>query len=223
VLDDVARPPQRSGSSSSNRHLDEKETSDDYADNKASTRSEHESEVRRREDQHDNEAGSGFDTRGHVRQTELRSEAQNARAVLHIADLERIVSAVRTQLNSQGRREVLIELRRSALEGLRVKLSADEAGRVTAEFIASSERVKTQIDARSAELSELLRSRGINLAALKTSVGADSSGAGNAENESRSFAPGALSAAADSIGNSDAADAAGDDSGINETGRTYRA
>ena len=78
-------------------------------------------------------------------------------------------------------REVTIELRRSVLEGLRVKLGTDGAGRVTAEFIAASERVRAQVDARASELAELMRSRGINLAEVRASVGdsnADSRGGG---------------------------------------------
>lgn len=102
------------------------------------------------------------------------SEATSARAILHIVDLERIVSAVRTQVLAGGQREVTIELKRSVLEGLSVKLSSDGAGRVTAEFVAASERVRALVDARSAELADLLRSRGVNLADLKTGVGGHS-------------------------------------------------
>jgi hypothetical protein len=105
-----------------------------------------------------------------------------ARAVLHIADLEKLVSVVRTQIHADGRREVTLVLHRSVLDGLRVKLSADGAGRINAEFIASTEKVRAQVDARSAELADLLRSRGIALAGLRTSVGAgadqDASGGG---------------------------------------------
>jgi hypothetical protein len=64
-----------------------------------------------------------------------------ARAILNIADLERIVSVVRTQLLSGARHEVTIDLRHSVLEGLQVKLCSGADGRITVEFIVSSAHV----------------------------------------------------------------------------------
>lgn len=134
---------------------------------------------KRRDEQKGNEGdskgGGGFEQRASLRETTTTQEQPGARAILHIADLERIVSAVRTQTLAAGAREVTIELRRSVLEGLRVKLSSDGAGRVTAEFLAASERVRAQIDARASELAEIMRSRGVNLASVRTSVGAGAS------------------------------------------------
>jgi hypothetical protein len=134
---------------------------------------------KRREEQKgddaDSKGGGGFEQRASLRETVTTQEQPGARAILHIADLERIVSAVRTQTLAAGAHEVTIELRRSVLEGLRVKLSSDGAGRVTAEFLAASERVRAQIDARASELAEIMRSRGVNLAAVRTSVGAGAS------------------------------------------------
>jgi hypothetical protein len=135
---------------------------------------------KRREEQKGDEGdskggGGGFEQRASLRETVTTQEQPGARAILHIADLERIVSAVRTQTLAAGAREVTIELRRSVLEGLRVKLSSDGAGRVTAEFLAASERVRAQIDARASELAEIMRSRGVNLASVRTSVGAGAS------------------------------------------------
>jgi hypothetical protein len=129
----------------------------------------------RRGDEGDSKGGGGFEQRASLRETVTTQEQPGARAILHIADLERIVSAVRTQTLAAGTREVTIELRRSVLEGLRVKLSSDGAGRVTAEFLAASERVRAQIDARASELAEIMRSRGVNLASVRTSVGAGAS------------------------------------------------
>ncbi|HVF45014.1 MAG TPA: flagellar hook-length control protein FliK [Pyrinomonadaceae bacterium] len=128
--------------------------------------------------------GGGFEQRAaSLRETTSSAQEQpGARLILHIADLERIVSAVRTQTLAGGVREVTIELRRSVLEGLRVKLSTDGAGRVSAEFIAASERVRAQVDARASELADLMRSRGINLAEVRAGVGdsgADSRGGGH--------------------------------------------
>jgi flagellar hook-length control protein FliK len=118
--------------------------------------------------------GAGLGMRAGVEPAFL-SETTSTRAILHIADLEKIVAAVRSRVYADGSSEVTLELKRSVLEGLRVRLSADETGRVTAEFIAATERVRAQIEARSADLAEMLRSRGVNLAAVKTSVGADTS------------------------------------------------
>jgi hypothetical protein len=140
-------------------------------------RAEHDGSTQRREEREgggsDNAGdgrGGGFEHRAALRETTATSDATAARSILHVADLERIVSAVRSQVAEGGRPVITIELRRSVLEGLQVRLSADGAGRVTAEFIAASERVRSQIDARAGELADLLRGRGVNLAALRTSV-----------------------------------------------------
>jgi hypothetical protein len=166
--------------------------------------------------------GGGFEQRAaSLRETTSPAQEQpGARLILHIADLERIVSAVRTQTVAGGVREVTIELRRSVLEGLRVKLGTDGAGRVTAEFIAASERVRAQVDARASELAELMRSRGINLAEVRASVGdsgADSRGGGHfaesGEGPARASGVGPTSG-----GESGVPDIADDE----ETGTTYR-
>jgi hypothetical protein len=120
--------------------------------------------------------GGGFEHRAALRETSVAGDATNARSILHVADLERIVSAVRSQIADGGRHVVTIELRRSVLEGLKVRLSADAGGRVTAEFIAASERVRSQLDARATELADLLRGRGVQLAALRTGVEAGGGG-----------------------------------------------
>ncbi|HVG39337.1 MAG TPA: flagellar hook-length control protein FliK [Pyrinomonadaceae bacterium] len=90
------------------------------------------------------------------------------RAWLQIAELERIVSAVRTQIFAGGRREVIIDLHRSALDSLRVKITSDREGRLSAEFHAASERVRSEIEARRDELIDALRERGIQLRSLRT-------------------------------------------------------
>jgi hypothetical protein len=153
-------------------------------------RAEHDGSTRRREEREGgaNQTGAdgrggGFDGRAGLREVSAAVEATSARAILHVADLERIVSAVRAQSAEGGRHVVTIELRRSVLEGLKVNLSTDGGGRVTAEFIAASERIRSQIDARAGELAELLRGRGVNLAALRTGV---ETGAGAAGGEGRS-------------------------------------
>jgi flagellar hook-length control protein FliK len=120
---------------------------------------------------------------------------------------------------------VTIELRRSVLEGLKVKLSTDGGGRVTAEFIAASERVRSQLDARAGELAELLRGRGVNLASLRTGVetGAGAAGGDSSQSEDLSQTVGRARAASN-----DATEAPRDSGPSEETGsgasnNTYRA
>lgn len=90
--------------------------------------------------------------------------------LLQVAELERIVSAIRTQIFAGGRREVTIELHRSALEGLRVKIIADREGRLSAEFYAASERVRSELETGKEQLTNSLRERGIELSSLVTQV-----------------------------------------------------
>jgi hypothetical protein len=170
--------------------------------------------------------GGGFEQRAaSLRETTSSAQEQpGARMILHIADLERIVSAVRTQTVAGGVREVTIELRRSVLEGLRVKLSTDNGGRVTAEFIAASERVRAQVDARASELAELMRSRGINLAEVRAGVGdsgADSRGGGQFA-ESGEGPTHTSGVARESAHASDIPDVADGGANAEESGTTYR-
>jgi hypothetical protein len=102
-------------------------------------------------------------------------EIPTARAILSIADLEKIVMQVRSQINAGGQREVTLELSRSALEGLRVKLSQSKHGSINVEFLASSEQIKSLVDARSNELTAILRSRGIDVSSLNTRLSSDTS------------------------------------------------
>lgn len=150
-----------------------------------STASEPESAVERRESEREdssgqsgeNSSGGGsFNGRGGVADIVPHAGNMNVRQILHVADLERIVAAVRTKLLADNSREVTIQLHRSVLAGLRVKVSRDESGRVTAEFIVANEAMRTQIEGRTTELAELLRGRGVNLAHIKTSVGDESGG-----------------------------------------------
>jgi hypothetical protein len=201
-----------------------------------SERAEHDGSARRRNEREGDGTdhaggdgkGGGFENRAAVREVTAAGEPSAARSILHVADLERIVSAVRAQLVDGGRHVVTIEMRRSVLEGLKVTLSADGGGRVTAEFIAASERVRSQLDARAAELAELLRGRGVNLAALRTSVeaGADArggDGGGPREDSARSVS-GARAAADSEADASDVTRADAPTDGIDGgTASTYRA
>lgn len=175
VLEDLTR---------AGKHQEDDRNDGERSETKNSERAEPERETPRRERGRDDGAGAGHgganpQQTGGVRETGLQGgETSAARAILHIADLERVVAAARTQILANGQREVTLELHRSVLEGLRVRLTADGTGRVTAEFIAATEKMRAHIEARAADLSDLLRSRGVDLAALRTTVGADANRGG---------------------------------------------
>lgn len=169
---------------------EEEGTEGDRRLSRENERAEHKGSTERREEREGGSnqtggegRGGGFEHRASLREVSAVGETTSARAILHIADLERIVSAVRAQLVEGGRHVVTIELRRSVLEGLKVTLSTDGGGRVTAEFIAASERVRSQLDTRAGELAELLRGRGVNLASLRTGVETGTGGEGGSQHE----------------------------------------
>lgn len=118
---------------------------------------------------------SGFGAGGGVNQLSLNDNFA-ARSILHIADLERLISTVRTQIGLGGRREIVLQLKRSVLEGLQVKITTDANSKVALEFLAANENVRSQIESHSQELGEILRGRGINLETLKTTVNSDGRG-----------------------------------------------
>ncbi|MEP6923862.1 MAG: hypothetical protein ABI954_05325 [Pyrinomonadaceae bacterium] len=140
-----------------------------------------------------------------------------ARAIMHIADLERIVSSVRSQL-FEGNSQIVITLKNSVCSGLQIKLTTDQNHRVTAELIAINEKVKAQIDARSGELADLLKQRGIKLTSLQTSLGGETAGQNGNQQKPENFAPSALSAA--SVKNSQPENE--QNSEASETASTYR-
>ncbi|MGI9055236.1 MAG: flagellar hook-length control protein FliK [Pyrinomonadaceae bacterium] len=89
-----------------------------------------------------------------------------ARSILHVADLERIVSTLRT-FETKNSQQVLISLKNSILEGLQIKLTVDENGKLKAEFLASNERFKEHLKARRNELSEIFKNRGVKFQQLE--------------------------------------------------------
>ncbi len=113
---------------------------------------------------------SGFGEGGNINQTINLSENFAARSILHIADLERMISAIRTQTGLGGKREIHLELKRSVMEGLKVKITTDPAAQVQVEFLAANEKVRSQIEDHSEELAGILRGRGINLQSLRTTL-----------------------------------------------------
>lgn len=107
---------------------------------------------------------------GDINQTVHLSDNFAARSILHIADLERMISVVRKQTKLDGKREITLELKRSVLEGLKVKITTGDAAQVQIEFLAANENVRAQIENHSGELAEILRGRGINLQSLRVSL-----------------------------------------------------
>ncbi|HEX7314721.1 MAG TPA: flagellar hook-length control protein FliK [Pyrinomonadaceae bacterium] len=219
VLEEVSRADERRDS----------ETEGDRRDLKQPEKGKHEAVERREQERRggDGEASGGGSGRtlGSVREVISPTEAPGARAILHIADLERIVSAVRTQLLPGGMHEVTVELRRSTLEGLLVKVRSSGDGRVTAEFIAASERVRAQVEARLPELAELMRGRGINLASLNTSTASADTSGGNQTGRGSSQPKGGVNpSAVPRVGDGPSANAeAGGAVETDGTGTTYRA
>jgi hypothetical protein len=114
------------------------------------------------------------------------NESLQARAVLHVVDLERIVSTVRTQV-LPNQLIVTIDLKRSVLDGLQIKLASDANGRITAELIAGNEKVKAQLDSMTNDLANLLRQRGLSLTKLETSL---NSGNSSQDQKRRQFSQG---------------------------------
>ena len=96
-----------------------------------------------------------------------------ARSILHIADLERMISAIRSQSKPGGKREVLLKLNRSVLEGLQVKITTGDAAQVQIEFLAANEKIRSQIEDHSDELANILRGRSVNLQSLRATIDAD--------------------------------------------------
>lgn len=123
--------------------------------------------------------GGGNNFGGDVGQTVHLSENFAARSILHIADLERMVSAVRKLTKLDGKREITLELKRSVLEGLKVKIAMGDASQVQIEFLAANEKVRSQIENHSEELANILRGRGVNLQFLRASI--DGGGAKDSE------------------------------------------
>lgn len=115
---------------------------------------------------------SGFGMQGNVGGLIL-NENFAARSILHIADLERLISTVRTQIGLGGKREIVLQLKRSVLEGLSVRITTEAGAGVQIEFLAANEKVRSQIESHAEELAGILRGRGINLESLKMSAGAD--------------------------------------------------
>jgi hypothetical protein len=115
---------------------------------------------------------SGFGTGGNVGGLNL-SDNFAARSILHIADLERLISTIRTQITLSGKREIILQLKRSVMDGLQVKIVTEQGAKVQIEFLAANEKMRSQIENHSEELAGILRGRGINLGSMSTLIAPD--------------------------------------------------
>jgi hypothetical protein len=121
----------------------------------------------------------------HASTNRISDEVFGASFALRTADLERLVTCVHSQVNATGQKEVTLELARSILDGLRIKFSHDTTGKLNLELIASSENIKSLLDARSDELTQMLRSRNIEISSLKTTIGSGFAGMNNGSNREK--------------------------------------
>lgn len=96
-----------------------------------------------------------------------------ARSILHIADMERIISSIRSETMANGK-QITIELKNSIFQGLELKLTIGKNKNVVAEFFAATESVKNLLSAKAEELATLLRDRGIKLTKLEINLSSDS-------------------------------------------------
>lgn len=95
-----------------------------------------------------------------------------ARSILHVADLERIVSTIRAQ-SLKNAEQVVIALKHSVLEGLQIKLTIAESGILKAEFLALNEQIKNQLNSRKQEIRQIFRERGVKLSDLNIQQGSE--------------------------------------------------
>lgn len=160
----------------------EQRRDDDKKDKKTLARDKDSSETRTGNDRierNQNSYGGQFGGSGSfggdgISRTIHLSENFAARSILHIADLERMISAIRSQSKPGGKREVLLKLSRSVLEGLQVKITTGDAAQVQIEFLAANEKIRSQIEDHSDELAEILRGRGVNLQSLRATLNSNS-------------------------------------------------
>lgn len=129
-------------------------------------------------DEHDNNAAFALPNLLPAMKPTAEIVVPAARSIMHVADLERIVSIVRAQ-NLKNVEQVVIALKHSVLEGLQIKLTITENGVMKAEFLASSEQIKIQLNARKQEIRQIFRERGIKLSDLNIRHGSEFAGSPN--------------------------------------------
>lgn len=138
---------------------------------KAEENNKHEGERQQSDEQNDNSAFALVSL-----QTALKPSPETVvpagRSILHVADLERIVSVIRTQ-NLKNVEQVVIALKHSILQGLQIKLTIDQDGTLKAEFLALNEQIKKQLNARKQEITQIFRERGVKLSELNVQQGSE--------------------------------------------------
>jgi len=123
-------------------------------------------------DEQDNNAAFALPNLSTAMKSTVEIAVPAARSILHVADLERIVSTVRAQ-NLKNVEQVVIALKHSVLEGLQIKLTIAENGILKAEFLALNEQIKNQLNARKQEIRQIFRERGVKLSDLSIRQGAE--------------------------------------------------
>lgn len=111
--------------------------------------------------------------------------------------LDQIVQEVRLGINATGAAEFQFDLRSDVLDGLKLKISTQD-GKVVAYFIAENVHVKDVIDQGAQELVQALQQRGLEVAELQVSVGADAGG-GSGEQQREQQQPFASSGSGQSV------------------------
>jgi len=76
--------------------------------------------------------------------------------------IDKVVKAVRVGMNEQGLKEVQIDLKAEALEGLKLKISQGKDG-VKVEMLAETQQVRDLMAQRVDELSKVLQAKGIQV------------------------------------------------------------
>src|SRR5262249_21600237 len=105
--------------------------------------------------------------------------------VIHTEMIDQIVKDVRLGINSMGAAEFQFDLKSDVLEGLKLKISTKD-GRVSASFIAENVHVKDAIDQSAQDLIKALAARGLEVADLHVSIGADSGGGSDRQDRGQS-------------------------------------
>ena len=174
LLESAAKPQkakQTSENTGEQRRDDEKKDKKNAAREKDSTDNRTGNDrIERNQTSYGGQFGGSGGFGGDISQTVHLSENFAARSILHIADLERMILAVRKLTKLDGRREITLKLSRSVLEGLQVKITTGGAARTQIEFLAANEKIRSQIEDHSDELAEILRGRGINLQSLTATL-----------------------------------------------------
>lgn len=103
------------------------------------------------------------------------TETQTVSPIIQPQMIDQIVQEVRIGINAMGAAEFQFDLKSDVLDGLKLKISTQD-GKVTASFIAENVHVKETIDQGAQELIQALQQRGLEIAEIQVSVGADTSG-----------------------------------------------